>query len=196
MSERIHVNHSKTFFCLFEAPGPCLDCRSHFCGSNRGIESFWNLQGTSFVTKQCPERKNRQRKQRAFVPLEFTGRRKGVAWTIEKYYTVVNKYNLYTDSFPPPGEFQRYNRHFFMMSVFPWSSRCFLERFGTLFWRHFGILEVSGALNDTIRILSARSTIWEWSRSCQSSNKHENIGNTSKILEKMKRFFRIKNRKM
>ena len=38
-----------------EAPGPLPDCRSHFCGSNRGIESFWNLQGTSFVTKQCPK---------------------------------------------------------------------------------------------------------------------------------------------
>ena len=36
-----------------EAPGPVPNCRSHFCGSNRGIESSWNLQNTSFMTKQC-----------------------------------------------------------------------------------------------------------------------------------------------
>ena len=38
-----------------EALGPLPNCRSHFCGSNRVIESFWNPQGTSFVTKQCPK---------------------------------------------------------------------------------------------------------------------------------------------
>ena len=38
-----------------EAPGPLPDCRSHFSASNRGIESFWNLQNTSFMTKQCPK---------------------------------------------------------------------------------------------------------------------------------------------
>ena len=38
------------------------------------------------------------------VPLEFTGRRKGIAYISVKYHTVVIKYNLYTDSFPPPGE--------------------------------------------------------------------------------------------
>ena len=38
------------------------------------------------------------------VLLEFTGRRKGVASILAKYYTVVTKFNLYTDSFPPPGE--------------------------------------------------------------------------------------------
>ena len=37
----------------------------------------------------------------------------------------------------------------------------FLERFGTLFWHYFDILEVSGVLNGTNRKLSARSTIWE-----------------------------------
>ena len=36
-----------------EALGPLPNCRSHFCGSNRVIESFLNPQGNSFVTKQC-----------------------------------------------------------------------------------------------------------------------------------------------
>ena len=43
-------------FFIFWAPealGPVPNCRSHFSASNRGIESFWNLHGTSFVTKQC-----------------------------------------------------------------------------------------------------------------------------------------------
>ena len=40
---------------LREAPGPLPNCRSHFSASNRGIESFWIPQNTSFMTKQCPK---------------------------------------------------------------------------------------------------------------------------------------------
>ena len=38
-----------------EAPRPVPNCRSHFSAQTRVIESFWNPQGTSFVTKQCPK---------------------------------------------------------------------------------------------------------------------------------------------
>ena len=36
-----------------EALGPLPNCRSHFSAQTRIIESFWNLQNTSFMTKQC-----------------------------------------------------------------------------------------------------------------------------------------------
>ena len=67
-----------------EAPGPVPNCRSHFSAQTRVIESFWNPQGTSFVTKQCPKctaklMQNPDIKKMVIVPLEFTGRRKGVA---------------------------------------------------------------------------------------------------------------------
>ena len=42
-------------FSALEAPGPVPTCRSHFSAQTRVIESFWNPQGTSFVTKQCPK---------------------------------------------------------------------------------------------------------------------------------------------
>jgi len=50
-------------------------------------------------------------------------------------------------------------------------------------------LEVSEALDATVRSGKMRSTIWEWSRSLRSSTNKENIGNTSKILEKNNTFF-------
>jgi len=56
-------------------------------------------------------------------------------------------------------------------------------------------LEVSEALDATVRSGKMRSTIWEWSRSLRSSTNNENKGNTSKILEKKKHFFSKKNLK-
>ena len=38
-----------------EALGPLPNCRSHFSAQTRTIGSFWNPQGTSFMTKQCPK---------------------------------------------------------------------------------------------------------------------------------------------
>ena len=43
------------YFLSYWGSGPVSDCRSHFCGSSLVIESFWNFQGTSFVTKHCPK---------------------------------------------------------------------------------------------------------------------------------------------
>ena len=60
----------------------------------------------------------------------------------------------------------------------------FVERFGTLFCHEWGVLEVSEALDATVRTAKTRSTIWDWSQSFQSSTKHEKIGNTFKILQK------------
>ena len=48
--------------------------------------------------------KNSTSQKMVIVPLQFTRRRKGVAQIIAKYDTVVTEYNLFTDSFPPPGE--------------------------------------------------------------------------------------------
>ena len=63
------------------------------------------------------------------------------------------------------------------------------------FWHHFKILEVSGGLNGTNRKLSARSTIWEWSRSFRSSTKHEKKEYLETAWKDMRFFFnkKIKN---
>ena len=48
--------HGGGFFFIFWAPealGPLPNCRSHVSAQTRIIESFWNLQNTSFMTKQC-----------------------------------------------------------------------------------------------------------------------------------------------
>ena len=37
------------------APGPVPNYRSHFSAQTRVIESFWNPQNTSFMTKKCPK---------------------------------------------------------------------------------------------------------------------------------------------
>ena len=60
------------FFLVFWAPealGPLPNCRSHFSASNRGIETFWILQNTSFMTKQCPQKK--KQKFHEVFPLVF-----------------------------------------------------------------------------------------------------------------------------
>ena len=69
------------------------------------------------------------------------------------------------------------------------TSKNVLGSFGTLFCHEWGVLEVSEALDDTGLSGKMRSTIWEWSQSPRSSRNKGNIGNTSKILQKMQLFF-------
>ena len=49
-----------------------------------------------------------------------------------------------------------------------------------MFCHERGVLEVSEALDATVRTAKMRSTIWDWSWSLWSSKNHENIGITSK----------------
>ena len=49
------ISYIFIIFSALEAPRPVPNCRSHFSAQTRVIESFWNPQGTSFVTKQCPK---------------------------------------------------------------------------------------------------------------------------------------------
>ena len=88
---------------------------------------------------------------------------------------------------PPLSRVSSYwNCHFRIPAVhrenYLYPSICFS---GTLFCHHFEILEVSEALDDTVRTAKMRSTIWDWSRSFRSSNKHAKIRNTLKLRQKM-----------
>ena len=87
--------------------------------------------------------------------------------------------NNLSNSFPPVVLSKKPNAIYFWCLLFWLFLRCFLERLGTLFCHHFEILEVSEALDDTVRTAKMRSTIWDRSRSLRSSKNNENKGNTS-----------------
>ena len=59
--------------CFLGALGQVQHCRSRFCDSIRTIESCWNLNGTSLVTKQCPEiQANPRKSKQIYVVFKFT----------------------------------------------------------------------------------------------------------------------------
>ena len=70
-----------------------------------------------------------------------------------------------------------------------------MEHFGALFCRERGVLEVSEAPDAKVRTAKMRSTIWDWSWRLRSSKNHENIRNTSKIIQQITLFFSEKNQK-
>ena len=91
--------------------------------------------------------------------------------------------NNLSNSFPPVVLSKKPNANYFSCLLFWLFLRCFLERLGTLFCHHFEILEVSEALDDTVRTAKMRSTIWEWSQSLQGSR------NNKKKKEILQKYF-------
>ena len=150
----LSISYIFIIFSAPEAPGPVPNCRSHFSAQTRVIESFWNPQGTSFVTKQCPKciaKKNMQNLERT------TNQLVGCSQATNQL----------------AGGFQASNQPVGGLQTANQLGKVGSECFGTLFCHEWGVLEDSEALVDTIQIRKMRSTIWEWSQSLQGSGNNK-----------------------